>query len=102
VKNKIWNWPSSDRWPSSDKTRYAKMPYEKAKQSEQASERNLVKLRQKYIYIFFLKINVIHHQMSHPHQNDPPEPQLTSYEGDDSEVNHITYLICKVPRSLIL
>jgi hypothetical protein len=47
-------------------------------------------------------INVIYHQTGHYHQNGPPKPQLISYEDDDSEVNHITYSICEVPRSLIL
>jgi hypothetical protein len=31
--------------------------------------------------------------MGHPQQGGPPEPQFTTYEGDDSEINHITYSI---------
>jgi hypothetical protein len=56
-------------------------------------------------YIYFRSrylINVIYHSTSHYHSNDSSKSQLISHKDDDSEINHITYLICKVSRRLIL
>jgi hypothetical protein len=46
----------------------------------------------------FKAYNVIHHQMNHFYQTD----SLFSNDVDDSEINHITYSICEVSRSLNL
>jgi hypothetical protein len=46
--------------------------------------------------------HVIYHSTSHYHSDDSSESQLISNKDDDKEINHITYSICKVSRSLLL
>jgi hypothetical protein len=40
--------------------------------------------------------NVFHRYFDHP------KPQFIKYDDSDSEVNHVTYLLCDMSRSLIL
>ncbi len=49
---------------------------------------------------FFIHIvyNVIYHQTSYYHQNDSFKSQFITYDDDDSEINHIIYLICNFIR----
>jgi hypothetical protein len=47
------------------------------------------------LYVLDKYTNVIYHSTGHDHLNGSLKPQFITYEDGDSEINHITYSICK-------
>jgi hypothetical protein len=44
----------------------------------------------------------LYHYFDHHHYFDRLEARFVKYEGSDSEIMHLIYLLYDVPRSLIL